>query len=183
MRPNPVRAIRAPWTKPFVGALALLVVGAVLVCGVATLAGAPLSDMESGAIAGVSSTPFTFDAPTATLERVKPTEARAGRAPAASASAPLVLGDWKFTQATTPDTAELIFLTGVLINDPEFFTAMVIMVAFPGFTDFVQGLSGGNDFLELLIIDLIATILLRGENPLLKDVTPPPPPPAVSPTT
>jgi len=152
-----------------------VVAGAVLVCGVATLAGTTLQAAESGPVAGVSSTPFTFDSPTATLQHVKPTAAPE-RATAKADT--LVLGDWKFTQ-TEVDSAEILFLAAVFVIDPEWLPAMTVMVLFPGFTEFVQGLSGGNLLLEFIIIDIIATIILGGENPIKPDAVTPP----VSPTT
>lgn len=176
MRPNTVDSSKAPGTNRFFGALALVVVGAVLVGGVATFAGSALQAAESGP-AGVSGTPFTFDAPTATLQRFKPNEAGAG-GPATTAQADaLVLGDWKFTQVSiTP--AEALFLDIEFFYHPQILPGLFLLLLNPGVSDFLASLPPIGQFFAL---DFIAFLLLdlnpatRGQNPLLPPPTPAPP--------
>jgi hypothetical protein len=174
MRPNTVESSRTSGTNRLFGALALVVVGAVLVCGVAILAGSTLYPADSGPVAGVSSTPFTFDSPTATLHRVKPGEAVAD-AGGKTAQDALLLADWKFTQTVTPTEIEFLFLLN--FYNPQIVPEFVFALLFPGVLDFLATLPPITQF---FVLDFFATILLGGHNPL---AFPPAPPPPVSPTT
>jgi hypothetical protein len=167
MQPNIVSASRAPRTSRFLGGLGLVAAAAVLLCGVATLAGSTLQAAESGSVAGVSSTPFTFDSPTATLHHVKGVEKPA----AATAKADtLVLRDWKYTAQITG--AEAFFLAGVWLGDTDELGAATVMVLFPGFTELVESIAGPNPIAQFIVIDILATILF-GENLFKKEeVTP-----------
>jgi hypothetical protein len=168
MRANAVDPRSVPGLKRFFRGLALVVVGTVLVCAVAVLVGPTLRAADTGAVASVSSTPFTFDAPTATLHRVKGVEKPAG----ATAQADVVtLGDFKFTQQSfTP--AEITFLFLLDINNPQIVPEVVLTLLFPGVLDF---LANYTPFQQFLLLDIYAFFLL-GHNPLA------PPPAPVSPT-
>jgi len=170
MRPNTVGSSGAHGRNRLFGALALVVVGAVLVCGVATLAGSALQAAEPGPALGVSSTPFTFDAPTANLQRFKPNEAMAS-AGGKTAQDALLLGDWKYTQTITP--AEITFLALIELDNPGLFPKMIFFLLIPGVLDFLATLP---PILQFITLEIIGAILNGGHNPFV----PPAPPPPVS---
>jgi hypothetical protein len=76
----------------------------------------------------------------------------------------LALADWRFTELPL-NSAEVYFLTATFFTNPDDFPAMLFMVFFPGFAETVRAISGGNAFVEYLILVTFGTILLGGENP------------------
>ena len=102
MRLKIAKAGRTPWIRRAFEALAVLLVAAVPALGLTTLApetfsGSRATDKEGATPnLSVSSDPLTFDAPTATLRKVRPGEVEENRrAPDKQTE---VLPEWKYTQ-------------------------------------------------------------------------------------
>ena len=152
------------------GALGLVVAGAVLAGGVVAFGGSLFPEV------GASGTPFTFDAPAVTVQRYQPDPAPERAAAGGDA---LVLGDWQFTEFPL-NSAEAVFLTTVFFVNPDDFVSMLFMVYFPGFAETLRSISGGNTVVEFVLLVTVGTFLLGGENPVQRE---PPPPTPISPTT
>jgi hypothetical protein len=126
---NVTDAGKRSWAKYAVGALALTLVAGVPALGLTTL-GADLfagPSADATPVAEVSNSPLTFDAPTATLQRVKPETQTA-------AEDAMVLKDFRFTASplfiglnTTPSpktkTTQNLFFD-LFQNDPILFAIL-----------------------------------------------------------
>jgi hypothetical protein len=120
MQQNTTDSLPQRWTRRAFGACAFVLLAAVPALALTTLAPAgfalpPLGDVGPGTAhaAGVSQAPFTFDAPTVTLRRVRPGEGQdagsaSGEGSVAAGKNPMVLADWQFTQFTQQQLATLL---------------------------------------------------------------------------
>src|SRR5437016_6228314 len=101
---NTTESSNKPWARRALGAFTIVLLGAVPVLGLMVLSPGLFAASQAGkgkADAGVSANPFTFDAPTATLQRQKPevdeqptTSAKKGET---GHEKDLVLADWEYT--------------------------------------------------------------------------------------
>jgi len=101
---NTTESSNKPWTKRALGALTIVLLGAVPVLGLTVLSPGLFAASQAGkgkTDAGVSANPFTFNAPTVSLQRQKseaeerpPASAEKGKASRENA---FVLTDWEYT--------------------------------------------------------------------------------------
>jgi len=119
MRLNTVDSSKEPWTKRVLGALVVVLLAAVPALGLTTLGPGffPLRQLGKDGPGtepdvGVSNWLFTFDAPMATLQRVRPAEAKDVRTlsegDGTAREEVLLLSDWRFTQSFQEDLSAIL---------------------------------------------------------------------------